>query len=77
MGNENNCVSKLVWGLDQTIEFEDAHGNQLLCDLIYLSSMDPHNYSLPQITHCLRPIQKKDMMAISQMWYESYTKLDF
>lgn len=20
MGNENNCVSKLVWGLDQTIE---------------------------------------------------------
>lgn len=34
-------------------------GNQLLCDLIYLSSMDPHNRSLPQITHCLRPIQKK------------------
>lgn len=80
MGNKNNRVSKLFLGLDQTIsalayEFwflcnrnlRMLLGNQLFCDLIYLSSMDPHNCSLPQITHCLRSIQRKDTIAISQM----------
>ena len=73
-------VPKLFSGLDQTIstiadEFwflcnrsvRMLLGNQLLCDSIYLSSVDPHSCSLLWITHCLRPIQRKDTISISQM----------
>lgn len=74
------CVHKLCLGLDQTISTTADEfwflcnrsvrmllGNQLLCDSIYLSSADPHNCSLPQIAHCLRPIQRKDTISISRM----------